>query len=169
MAMPFRIFVAAQALGVTALNAATNATYTWWLWRDLGPVRLFGPDAIAYDLASTPLLIAVLSTLLGTASIHQSLRSGSVAVPAMRRAAVLQILPQGILARSALLGVVAAIALGVPVFELLQASGMDALPLGGAIALKVAITVPLSLLIVPLVVVAGLTDVQRPVHQPAAT
>ncbi len=47
MTMSFRAIVAAQALGVGALNAAINASYTWWLWRDLNPVRLFGPKAIA--------------------------------------------------------------------------------------------------------------------------
>ena len=64
-----------------------------------------------------------------------------------------------------MLGAAAAAALSILIFKLLQASGMDALTLGGAVAL----TVPLSLLIVPVVAAASLADVQRLARQPAAT
>lgn len=44
---------------------------------------------------------------------------------------------------------------------ILRVSAIETMSLSAAIMTKVAITVPMSLVIVPLVVIAGLADVQR--------
>jgi hypothetical protein len=50
---------------------------------------------------------------------------------------------------------------------MLQASAIDAISVAAAVMTKVAITVPLSLVIVPLVIHSALADVQRMRHVPA--
>lgn len=161
MSVSFNRFVATQALGIAGMNAAINASYTWALWRGLQPLTLFGENAIAFDLASTPAWIAVLSTLLGTASIRAKLRDGRVALPLMRAPNVPQLLPHNIVLRSAVLGGIAAAVFGLLLHLLLKASAMATLSLAGAVGLKVVITVGLSLVLVPVVILAGLADVQQ--------
>lgn len=162
MAIPFKKFVVAEALGIAAFNAGINASYTWWLWRSRDPLTLFGENAIALDLASTPVWIAVLSTLLGTVLIRQKLRDGRVVAPTMHAPAILDTLPCGIVLRAIVLGAVSAVVLGWPLWLMLQASAIGTLSLTAAVLVKVAITAPLSLLIVPLVILAALADVQQP-------
>lgn len=161
MPTSFKRFVITEALGVAALNAGINAGYTSYLWRGLDPLTLFGANATGFDLAMTPIVIAVLSTMLGTSAIRQKLRDGRIEAPTIRVPASLASLPNGIVLRGLALGAVAAIALAMPLLLMLQASAMATLSLAAAVLMKVAITVPLSLLIVPVVIFAGLADVQR--------
>lgn len=161
MAMSINRFVAREAVGIAAFNAGINTLYTWWLWRSLEPLTLFDEHAIGFDLASTPVWIAGLSTLLGTAAIRGKLRDGRVAMPYRRAPAMLDLLPSGIILRSLLLGALAAVVLAVPVRLILQLSAVETLSLPAAVLMKIAITVPMSLVTVPLVVLAGLADVQR--------
>jgi hypothetical protein len=161
MSTQFNKFVVTQALGTAGLNAGINAIYTWGLWRSLDPLTLFGENAIAFDLASTPVWIAALSTLLGTASIRQKLRDCRVAVPRTRAPAIFDKLPDAITLRAAVLGGVGAVVFGLSLRLLLHASGVDRLSLAAALVMKVAITVPLSLVIVPLIIFAALADVQK--------
>lgn len=161
MTIPFKTFVAVEAIGIAAMNAGINALYTWCLWRSRGPLPIQGVGGIAFDLASTPIWIAMLSTLLGTVMIRAKLRDGRVVVPAMRAPLVLDTLPAGVFARALVLGATAATVLGLPLWWALDASGFDEITLIAAVLTKVAITVPLSLAVVPLVILAGLADVQR--------
>lgn len=161
MAMTFNTFVAREAVGIAAFNAGINAFYTWWLWRSLEPLTLFGENPIGVDLASTPVWIAVLSALLGTAAIRAKLRDGRVIAPGMRAPAMLDILPRGIILRSVMLGAAAVIVLALPMRLILQLSAIETLSLPAALLMKIAITVPMSLVTVPLVILAGFVDVQR--------
>lgn len=168
MPTSFKRFVITEALGVAALNAGINAGYTTYLWRKLDPLTLFGANAIGFDLATTPIVIAMLSTMLGTSAIRQKLRDGRVATPMIRVTAGLAGLPSGIVLRGLALGTVAAIALAMPLLLMLQASAIGTLSPFAAVMMKVAITVLLSLLIVPMVIFAGLADVQRRASAAAA-
>lgn len=161
MPIAFGRFVVIQALGIAAMNTAINASYTWLLWRGRESLPLEGAGGIAFDLASTPVWIAVLSALLGTASIRAKLRDGRIGRPAMRPLPILGLLPRSVALRSVVLGAAAAIALALPLRWALQASGVEMLPLAVAILVKIAITAPLSLAIVPLVILAALSDMQR--------
>ncbi len=161
MSTRFRQFVLTQALGIAAVNAVINASYTFWLWAGPQPLTLFGAKGVAFDLASTPTWIAVLSTLLGTASIRQKLLDGRVVAPMMPVHALFDMVPRGIVLRAAILGASAVALLSLPMWVLLQASGMGSVDLGAAIGMKVALTVPFTFLIVPLVILMGLGDVQR--------
>lgn len=161
MAIPFNRFVVTQAVVIAVFNACANASYTWWLWSSREVLPLSGADNIGVDLGMTPVFIAVLSTLLGTMAIRQKLRDGRVAAPPIALPAAFHAAPHGLVQRTIVFGLVAAAVLGLPLWTTLQASGIDALPLAGAVLSKVAITVTMSLLIVPLVVLAALADVQR--------
>lgn len=159
MPMSFARFVVAETIAVTALNAGMNAGYTSWLWRRPMPLPL---DAIATDLAATPVFIAVLSTLLGTAATRRKLSGGRVAAPAaLSGERWLVRLPVGILARSALLGILSAVLLTVPLLAVLGGADIATLPLAAAVGAKVAITVLFSLLIVPLGILAATVDGRR--------
>ena len=160
MPTSFAKFVLVQACGIAAFNASINALYTWYLWRSRSLLTLFAENAIAFDLSSTPGWIAFLSTLLGTASIRRKLREGHVATPDMAVPGAFGVLPETIPARAAVAGLLSAVVLGLPVQSMLQASGLDAVALHEAVLLKVAITVPMSLAIVPLVILAALADVR---------
>lgn len=169
MAIPFKKFVVIEAIGIAAFNAGINALYTWHLWRSHDPLTLFGENAVAFDLASTPVWIAVLSTLLGTAFIRQKLRDGRVVAPQMGAPLILGMLPSSIVLRALVLGAVGAVILSSPIWLMLQASTIDAISVAAAVLMKVAITVPLSLVIVPLVIHSALADVQRTRHVAAAS
>lgn len=160
MSIPFDRFVVTQALGIAAFNAAINASYTFLLWRSKSILTLFTQNAIAFDLSSTSGWIAVLSTLLGTASIRAKLRDGRVAAPNLAVPGFLRLMPENILMRAVAAGFLSAVMLGLPVRLLLQAGGADVLALSDAVLLKVAITVPMSLVIVPLIIVAAVGDVR---------
>ncbi|MGV6876569.1 hypothetical protein ACUSIJ_28365 [Pseudochelatococcus sp. B33] len=161
MAISFGRFVATHAIIIAAFNAGINASYTWWLWSPRDTLPLSGADNIGIDLVATPAVIAVLSALLGTVFIRQKLRDGRVAMPGMTLPAAFHAAPYGLLARTAAFGLVAAVMLSLPLWTMLQASGIHALLLAEALLSKVAITVVFSLLIVPLVILAALADVQR--------
>ncbi len=75
MPTPFRSYLARDAL-LAAANAAINAACTWYLWRHDKPLRLLGPDVVVADLATTPMVIALLSALLGTATARRKLGDG---------------------------------------------------------------------------------------------
>lgn len=162
MPTPFGSYVVKDALLIAALNAAINAAYTWYLWRHAEPLRLFGPGGIAVDLATTPVVIALLSALLGTAVARRKLGDGRVAVgPGTHAPGVLRLLPRGVIARSVTLAAAAVVLLALPLLGLLPSWGDGALTLGAAVGTKVAITVAMSLLIVPVVIWAALADAQR--------
>ncbi len=160
MATSFKRFVITQAVVIAAFNAGMNAFYTWWLWSSREELPLRGADNIGVDLAMTPVFIAVLSTLLGTMAIRQKLRDGRVVAPARALPAALYAAPQGLLQRTTVFGITATAMLSIPLWMMLRASGIEALPLSDAILSKVAITVAMSLLIVPLVILTALADVQ---------
>lgn len=168
MATPFNAFVATQAFAIAAFNATVNASYTWWLWSPLDRLSLHGPGNIATDLATTPIVIAVLSALLGTAFIRQKLRDGRVAIPKSALPTAFHLAPHGLVQRTVVFGFLAAIALGLPLWLGLQATGLETLTLTGAVLAKVAITIVLTLLIVPLTILAALADVQRTPLEAAA-
>ncbi|MEO3998547.1 hypothetical protein [Mesorhizobium sp. CAU 1732] len=161
MAISFNRFVVTQAIVIAAFNAGMNASYTWWLWRSRDTLPLGGPGNIGIDLATTPTVIAVLSTLLGTVAIRQKLRAGHVAVPATTLPAALYASPYGLLQRTIVFGTVAAATLSLPLWAALQASGIDTLSLTDAILAKVLITIVMSLLIIPVTILAALADVQQ--------
>lgn len=161
MTTPFQSFVLTQALGLAALNAAMNGAYTWFLWRAEPQLALFGEGGVAFDLASTPVWIAALSTLFGVASIRKSLREGRVALPDRSLRALAPRLPQNILARAGVMAVLAALAFALPIAMMLQSSGADTIASEWAIGLKFALTVPLTLAIVPVVILSCVGDLER--------
>lgn len=160
MTVSFRKFVAAQALGIAALNAGINALYTWWLWRSQNPLTLFGLHGVGTDLATTPMVIAFLSTLLGTAAIRGKLADGRVSGPTTPAHALLGLAPEHVLLRSIVLAVACGALLSMPLLLGIVASGVDEVSLVQASLAKVAITVVMSLAIVPLVIHCALADVQ---------
>lgn len=160
MSTTFQRFVITQSLGIATFNAGINALYTWGLWRSKSILTLFGENAIAFDLSSTSGWIAFLSTLLGTGAIRSKLRDGRVAAPRMRSTVPFDMLPRNIAARACILGLAGAIFLGAPVWLVLRASGIGDVSLSAAVLAKIAITLPMSFLIVPLIILAGLSDVQ---------
>lgn len=161
MAIPFNRFVASQALGIAAFNAGMNALYTWWLWRSQNPLTLFGLHGVGTDLATTPMFIAFLSTLLGTAAVRAKLADGRVAQPATRASVLLALAPEHVLFRSIALAVACGAFLATPLLLLLAASGVGEVTLVQTSLAKVAITVAMSLAIVPVVIHCALADVQR--------
>ena len=160
MTMSFRKYVAADAIGIAAMNAALNASYTSWMWSKLDPVTLTGANGIASDLAGTPVWIAVLATVFGTSAVRQKLGEGRVERPLTRVPGILSMLPQGIATRAASLGVISAAFLALPLWLMMQTSGVGAVSLTAAVLTKVAITVVLSLAIVPVVILAAVDDTQ---------
>jgi len=162
MATPFTSFVVKQAFGIAALNAGINAAYTFYLWRPLTPLTLFGEHGVGIDLSTTPAVIGFLSTILGTASLRKQLTDGRVTVGALLRApALLHFLPTGVAVRSALIALVCGLLLGAPLYAALRMNASALLSLGEAIGAKVAITIVYSLMIVPAVIAAALADTQR--------
>lgn len=168
MPVPFRTYVAREAIVIAAFNAAVNAAYTWYLWRSIEPLRLFGPNGIMLDLALTPVVIAVLCTLLGTSMARRKILDGRVAVgPRPAGRGILSHLPQGLIPRAAVAATGAAALLGLPLLALIQATGDGTLTLAGAVAIKVLITIPATLAIVPAVLGAALADAERAARRPA--
>lgn len=159
MAFPFQTFTLAQAISLAALNAACSGAYAWAMWRGQTDLPLFGPGGIAFDLASTPAWIAALSTLLGVASMRKRLRTGAVALPGLAVRILAPRLPQGIGVRAAVLTFVAAITFGLPIAMMLQASGAETVSPAIAVLIKIALTVPLTLAIVPLVSLTAVADI----------
>jgi hypothetical protein len=155
----FERFLLKETLAVTALNAGINAAYTSWLWQKLSPLSVAGPTGIAIDLATTPVFIGFLSTLLGTTAIRKKLAAGAVAPP--RRFLgdpVLRLLPMGIFWRAAVLATLCAIVFAMPLQLAIVATGITGVSLGEGVAAKVAITVLFSFAIVPIAVLAAGTD-----------
>ncbi|NIJ38333.1 hypothetical protein FHR22_003044 [Sphingopyxis panaciterrae] len=168
MSLIFSCFLVRETLAVAALNAGLNAAYTSFLWQGPASLTLGGPAGIARDLATTPIFIASLSTLLGTAAIRKKLASGAVAAPRrIRGAPVFAQLPRGILWRSLTLAIFAAIAFTAPLHAVLTSAGTAGLSLGAGVSAKVAITLLFSLLPVPIAVTAAGHDARRalPVRQ----
>jgi hypothetical protein len=162
MPISYSRFIAREAVAVAALNAGINASYTALLWRSLDPLTLFGASGVAADLATTPMFIGLLSTIFGTAAIRKKLASGRVTVGERDQApAVFQLLPSAVIARALVLAIACGILFAAPLWSLLVVTGDATLTLGRAVGVKVGITILLSLVIVPIVVMAGLADGQR--------
>ena len=162
MPIPYSRFVAKEAVAVAALNAGINASYTAFLWRSLEPLTLFSANAIATDLATTPMFIGFLSTIFGTAAIRKTLSSRHVTIGESDRASArFEHLPSAILARAAVFAIACGIVLAVPLWLLFLMLGDVTLTFGQAVGVKVAITVLFSRVIVPIIVTAGLADVQH--------
>jgi hypothetical protein len=149
------------AIAIAAFNAAINASVAWGRWSQRVTLPLVGAGNIGVDLAATPAIIAVLSALLGTAFIRQKLRDGRGAAPRIVLLAIFSAAPPGLVQRTVAFGLVAATTMSLPLWAMLQLSGIAVLSLANAVLAKVGITLAFSLLIVPLVILAALADVQR--------
>lgn len=161
MSTPFKRYVVKDAVGIAILNSVMNAAYTAYLWWGQAPVALYGEHRVALDLANTPMVIALLSTLLGTAASRAKLLDGRVAVGDAQAPEWMRWLPNGVVLRALVLAALAGVMLAMPLWGALCASGVTALPLWGAVGLKVLITVVMTLLIVPVVIFASLADAKK--------
>jgi hypothetical protein len=161
MTTMFRTFVAQQAIAVAVFNAVINASYTSWLWSARDSLPLSGGQGIGIDIAMTPVVIAVLSTLLGTSSIRQKLRDGRVGVVELPLPLAWRSVPYGHISRALAFGFVAALLFAMPTWLILQSSSIE-LSLQNAVLAKVFLTVVMSVVIVPVVILAGLSDVLHP-------
>lgn len=160
MPVSFKTYLLREAILIATMNAAINAAYTWWLWRKLDPVPLAGKGGVALDLALTPVVIASLSVLIGTGMARRKLASGRVAAAGSRSHPVFRRLPQALAARAAVAAGLTGILLALPLWFLLPLAGDGLLTRFAASGTKVVITLALSLLIVPVVTMAALSDVQ---------
>lgn len=161
MPTPFSTYLLREAILIATANAAINAAYTGWLWRSLDPVPLTGEGGVVLDLALTPVVIAVLSVLIGTGLARRKLASGRVAVGKLPVFLLLHRLPQGVAARAAVAAGVTGVLFALPFWFLLPLGGDGLLTPFEASGTKVVITLALSLLIVPIVTMAALADMQR--------
>lgn len=160
MTMSFRRYIALDVLILAATNSTFNAGYAWWLWSSSDAVQLTGDNGIAANLATTPIWIAVLTTLLGTAAVQRKLWEGRFREPAFVIPRLLGSLPGNIAARSMTTGLAAATVLALPLWMLLQRLSLQSLPFEHAIIIKVVLTVLFTACIVPLVVLAATADMQ---------
>ncbi len=160
MTMSFRRYITLDIVAIATMNSFVNAGYVWWLWRSSTKITLSGSDGIAYDLAGTPIWIAVLATLLGTGSVRRKLWEGKFHKPGFGLPAILQRLPVNIAARAAIMGLTAAVFVALPLWSLLQIVPVDLLALQHAVAAKGALTTLFSAAIVPVVVLAAISDLQ---------
>lgn len=161
MPISFARFLVIESLAVAALNAGMNAAYTSHLWADRSALSLRGDAGIGADLATTPIFIAFLSTLLGTAAIRKKLADGKVMTPGrISGSAFFDRLPGGILARAATMAVLAALLLAAPLYVAIAMLDLYGLSLGQAVTAKVAITLFYSLLLVPFAIAAAALDIK---------
>lgn len=162
MTTAFRHYLIGQAIGFSAFNAICNATYTWLLWRANDTITLNGDGAVGADLAMTPIWIALLSTLLGTAFIRSKIADGRMIRDSdVRAPCFARYLPRNIVFRAIALGGSAGLLFSLPLMYLLPLGGDGVLSLGDAIGTKLVLTVAFSLFIVPLVIFITLADVER--------
>lgn len=161
MAMSFRRYIVIDVIVLVTVNSTFNASYTWWLWRSSGPIHLTGNGGIALDLAATPIWIAVLTTLFGTAAVQTKLWQGRFREPASAIPLLLGSLPSNVFTRATVAGLVAATMLALPLWLLLQQLSWRMIPFEHAVIIKVALTALFTVWIVPLVVLAAIADMQR--------
>lgn len=142
----FRRVVLEHTAGVAVLNALVNLSYTWWLWREGSPLTLFGPNAVGYDLALTPVWLGVFAVWPGVAMVRKKANGAGVASPSPVHAHFHR-LPRTTLRRVAVIGGLMGLAFGVPLWLALRVSGIETVSLAQACGAKVIITLVLSALI----------------------
>ena len=157
-------FIVKDTIGIAAFNAGANAFYTWLMWRSWGQLTLLGSNAVGIDLSLTPLVIAFLSTLLGTAQLRKRLSAAGVGNFGPEAAiALMRYVPSNIFARAIAFGLLAGLLLGLPVFVPIYAHSDLTLSLSQAVVAKIVITIVDSSVIVPVVIGYSLLDVSRDV------
>lgn len=144
-------------LGVAAFNTLSDSAYTAFLRRGTSVLPL---DRIGADLAMTPIWIGLLSVLLGRQFIRKALAGGLMIREARLRPYPLATMPScnlliRAIAIAAMSGMLPALALSL----VLPMLGDGLLTLGTAIGSKAIITIAFSLLIVPLVAYATVSDI----------
>lgn len=142
----FRRVVLAHTAGVAVLNAVVNLSYTWWPWREGSPLTLFGPNAVGYDLALTPVWLGVFAVWPGIAMVRKKANGSGVALPAAVHSHFHR-LPRTTLPRVAVIGGLMGLAFGVPLWLALHVSRIDTVSLAQACGAKVIITLVLSVVI----------------------
>jgi hypothetical protein len=167
MTMSFRRYVAIDAIALAALNASMNGAYTWLLWHARSDLTLNGEGGIAVDLAGTPVWIAVLATLLGTSAVRRKLWEGRVATPREAVPTIFSLLPFNVAGRAAAMSTFATIIFALPLWSALHTAHSGNLSIEFAVIAKVTITIVLTLVIVPLVILAALRDMQPKRKAPA--
>lgn len=156
---PILQYILKQSIMTAAFNAAMNFGYTYYLWGANDRIGLFDESRVAIDLAMTPVVIALLSTLLGTPSFRSWIRKNRLpSRGAAMKPGVFGLLPSGVVARSLVAAALAFPLLGLPLLgSMLPLAGVSVEPLM-ACAAKALISVAMTLLIVPLVIRAALAD-----------
>ncbi len=160
MTVSFRRYLALDILALMVMNSTFNASYAWWMWHPSDFVSLTGNDSIAFDLAATPIWIAVLTTLLGTPAVQNKLWEGRFREPTFAIPRLLGALPVKMAARAMTTGLIAAALLTLPLWLLLHQSALPTLLVEHVVITKVALTMLFTTCIVPLVVLAAIADMQ---------
>jgi hypothetical protein len=146
-----------QALLVAAFNGVMNFGYTAWQWRQADEVPFVGDGGAAMDLSLTAAIIGLLSTLLGTAGARAKLRQLPAVLGAPRW---LHRLPANLVLRSLAIAAIAGVVMGAPVALSMLALDGVALPPLAMSAIKLGLSIAISLVVVRWVVRAASADVQ---------
>lgn len=160
MARSFARFMIGETAAVAALNAGCNAALAAWTWSSVAQPGLAADSLLITNLSLTPVFIAFLTTLFGTASARRRIDRGTV-LPPRRSLAMLARLPHATLKRAGLLALISCLFLALPLAVLLPTVNVARFTSGQAVVAKVVITIIASCAIAPLAALSAVRPSRR--------
>jgi len=147
-----------QGVGAGVVNLLLNAAIAWLLFRGMTAVPMWGQQSIGGDTIGTAFVLPFLSTLIASAVVRSQVRAGYVPAAALSARSVLRRLPQGLVRRGAVLGLIGIVATGLPTAAALEAAGTVEMGFRDFIVFKAVFAAVLGALVTPVIARAALAD-----------
>jgi hypothetical protein len=147
-------------VGAAVLNLILNAVIGWAVFRSLTTVPFWGPQSVATDIIATAFILPFVSCVVISAVTRSQVRRHKLPAPTWpaSRYPLLARLPKSTLLRGAVLGVVASVAVGVPVVLTVHAFEVTEMGLGYFVAFKAIFGATLAAGVSPVIALRALSD-----------
>lgn len=156
-----RFLIVDQCIVGGLINFVVNGAIAWYLFRAMARVPMTGGSQnVLGDIVGTFFLLPLVVCLIVTPLVRRQVRGGKLAALSWNRDthSLYQRLPVSSFVRGLLLGAACTIALGLPLFGLMEALGITAMTYWNFVIIKGVYAGVLAAMVTPVIAYAALGD-----------
>lgn len=151
-------YLTSQAIVGAAVNLVLNGAIGWVAYRSLARIPFSGSPSISGDLVATAFLLPLLVCLIVTPLVRAESRNGKIEPAKPSQGLLSRVLPNGLVLRGIVLGLLASVTIAPLMTLALQALGVREMSFWQFVSFKAAFGGALATLITPVVALRALMD-----------